>query len=203
MAPWPLPNEITIATMENLAHSEWLTGYRKQLPKLATVCAAWKGVIESFTFKAIIKTYEKDDDLKLLRSNLLTRAERVGHLRFFALYFRDSDTKRSGSVVQEVMSLLSSLDEEAHAQNHPGITICIKLFGPEMKHYAPTTPDAGLRVSLPRVRLIKSIIIGAVDTGSDTAAFLARLLGSVPCATSKKADLFIRIGEWFGRYMGK
>ncbi|KAK7936115.1 hypothetical protein PG985_001610 [Apiospora marii] len=57
MAPWSLPNELTIAIMENLAFES-----RKQLPDLATVCPAWRAVIESITFRNVRKEYKKDND---------------------------------------------------------------------------------------------------------------------------------------------
>lgn len=193
MAPWLLPSELTIAIMKCVAFEA-----RKQLPELATVCAAWRAVVGSIVFRRIRKEYEKDDDLELLHSNLLSRADNFHHLRRLDLSFYSSDTKRCEFVVEGVMRLLSSLDEEADARNHPGISLRLFFIGPNLQHYAPTSPDADLRVSLPKVRLIKKLIITAQGTASDTAALLAKLLGSVPSASKKRADLFLRNGEWFG-----
>ncbi|KAK8064998.1 hypothetical protein PG997_011745 [Apiospora hydei] len=163
MASWPLPTELTSIVMDMLASES-----REELPKLATVCIVWRDLVQDITFRTITKAYRRDDNLGLLPS-VLSRAGNIQRLRCLDLTFYDIVMFRCASVVREVMGLLGSLEEEAHALEHPRITMLVWLFGTS-RHYGSTPPDSRLLLgSLPKVRFIKefSIMNFSYDSTND------------------------------------
>ncbi|KAK8058012.1 hypothetical protein PG994_008460 [Apiospora phragmitis] len=135
MAPWPLPIKLTSIIMETLESEA-----REQLPSLATVCATWRAVVESITFHTIVKSYESDDDLELL-SSIFKRTGNIRHLRHLELTIKEYDSACCASALAGVLGLLSSLEEEALAHEHPGIAAEFWLWGPRWGSSSdPPTP---------------------------------------------------------------